>query len=176
MVFLRFCGCNLKCPFCDTDFAAGEEMTVEEILSAIDAARKEGVTSPGNAGLCRRVVVTGGEPALQADGALIAALHSAGYVIHMETNGTRPLPEGIDWITFSPKADWLDNAEPAIERADELKLVYTGQDPERWTGFNAKHFFLQPCSCRNTSEVVAYVLAHPVWNLSLQTHKYLEIR
>lgn len=181
MVFLRFSGCNLRCPFCDTDFASGEEMTVEEILSAIDAARKEGVPATGNkctdgAGLCRRVVVTGGEPALQADDGLIAALHSAGYVIHMETNGTRPLPEGIDWITFSPKTDWVKGAEPAIDRADELKLVYTGQDPERWTGFNARHFFLQPCSCRNTSEVVAYVLAHPVWNLSLQTHKYLEIR
>lgn len=165
-IFLRLALCNLKCPFCDTDFSASTPMTAEEILSSLGKASKD----------CRTVVLTGGEPALQADEALIKALHKSGYTIHIETNGTKALPEGIDWITLSPKSDWLKDAEPVITEADELKLVYTGQNPERWLSFNAKHFFLQPCSQKNTSEVLAYILEHPGWRLSLQTHKYFGFR
>lgn len=165
-VFLRFSGCNLKCPFCDTDFAAATAMTEDELINALKEVSAE----------CRRVIVTGGEPALQLDEALVQRLHKEGYTIHIETNGTRPLPEGIDWITFSPKQDWQATATPVITRADELKLVYTGQDAGRWLAFPADHYFLQPCSGQNTKEVVTYIMSHPRWRLSLQTHKYLNIR
>ena len=166
MVFVRFSGCNLACPFCDTDFSAGTPMSLEEIVAE---AAKAG-------GDCRRVVFTGGEPTLQLDEALTGAFHGRGYLIHMETNGTRPVPAGVDWVTFSPKSDWQEGAEPAIAKADELKLVYTGQDPARWESFPAEHRYLQPCSGKNIRETMAYILAHPVWNLSLQTHKILSIR
>ena len=165
-IFLRLALCNLKCHFCDTDFSTSRPMTADDILAALKEASSE----------CQVVVLTGGEPALQADTDLIDALHGAGYSIHIETNGTKPLPEGIDWITLSPKSDWQKGAEPVISRADELKLVYTGQNPEKWLSFPAKHFFLQPCSQKNTSGVLAYILEHPGWRLSLQIHKYLDIR
>lgn len=166
VVFLRFSGCNLKCPFCDTDFTASQQMTEDNI---VDALLK---TAPD----CRRIVITGGEPALQLDQALVDRLHKAGYIIHIETNGTRQLPEGIDWVTFSPKSDWQASAKTAITKADELKLVYTGQDADKWLDFPADHYFLQPCSGENTKEVVTYIMSHPRWRLSLQTHKYLNIR
>ena len=166
MVFVRFSGCNLACPFCDTDFSAAREMTLGEILAEVRALGGE----------CRRLLVTGGEPALQIDPAFIEAFHAAGYTIHIETNGTLPLPAGIDWVTLSPKEDWQPHGTVVLSRADELKLVYTGQDVERWLTFPAEHHFLQPCSGQNTEEVVRYVLDHPRWSLSLQTHKLLDIR
>ncbi len=166
VVFLRFSGCNLKCPFCDTDFAAATAMDLDTLIAELKK------TAPD----CRRIVITGGEPALQLDATLVQRLHKEGYTIHIETNGTKPLPDGIDWITFSPKQDWQPTASPAITRADELKLVYTGQDAKRWLDFPADHYFLQPCSGQNTKEVVTYIMSHPRWRLSLQTHKYLDIR
>lgn len=166
MVFVRFAGCNLSCPFCDTDFLHGEMLSAGEILSAIRAASTE----------CRTLCLTGGEPSLQLDAPLGNLLREAGYRLHIETNGTRPLPPGLDWVTLSPKTDWVDGAEVVLERADELKLVYTGQDPTRWASFPASCHYLQPCSCQNTEEVVTYIKSHPFWQLSLQTHKYLGIR
>lgn len=161
MVFVRFSGCNLQCPFCDTDHSARVEMTVEEIVAAVQA----------RGGACRRICLTGGEPSLQLDAALVDALHGAGYRLHVETNGTRDLPEGLDWITLSPKA-----APVVLEKADEVKLVLSeGIDPSPWEAFPAPWHFIQPCSCRNTEEVIEYVKAHPQWRLSLQTHKYLAI-
>ncbi len=166
MVFVRLAGCNLRCPFCDTDFSASQPMTLDEILADVRAL----------AGDCRRIVVTGGEPSLQMDDAFVGAFHEAGFRIHVETNGTRPLPAGIDWITVSPKEDCQPQGTVVLDRADELKLVYTGQDISRWTSFPATHHFLQPCSGQNTEEVVRQVLDHPFWKLSLQTHKLLAIR
>ncbi|MBO6081996.1 MAG: radical SAM protein [Bacteroidales bacterium] len=166
MVFVRFSGCNLACPFCDTDFSAAREMTLDEILAESGAL----------GGACRRLLVTGGEPALQITPAFLEAFHAAGYTIHIETNGTLPLPAGIDWITLSPKSDWQPAGTVVLERADELKLVYTGQDFSRWEAFPAQYHYLQPCSGQNTEKVVEQVLAHPFWRLSLQVHKYLEIR
>ncbi len=166
MVFVRFSGCNLKCPFCDTDFEAYESMTMETVLS--EAARV--------GGSCRRVVLTGGEPSLQADEALVGAFHRRGYSVHIETNGTRELPEGIDWITVSPKSDWQKSGKVILRKADELKLVYTGQDVSIWEDYDARYHYLQPCSGKNTKEVVTFVLSHPIWNLSLQIHKMLDIR
>mgnify|MGYP002625583548 CR=1 FL=1 len=166
-VFLRFAGCNLRCPFCDTDYAASQPMDEDAIVINLKKS------APG----CHRIIVTGGEPALQLDQPLVDRLHAEGYTIHVETNGTRALPDGIDWITFSPKQDWQAAAKTALTGADELKLVYTGQaDADRWLAFPATHYFLQPCSGQNTKEVVAYIMSHPRWRLSLQTHKYLDIK
>ena len=154
----------------------------------------------------RRVCLTGGEPALQVDAALVDALHAAGFTVHIETNGTRPLPAGIDWVTLSPKSDFVEAPSLAIKAADEIKLVYIPNetDPERWLSFPAKHHFLQPCwspsdgksgigqpssaqpspawpspaasGSSNVAETVAYILAHPAWRLSLQTHRILGLR
>lgn len=158
-VFVRFSGCNLKCSFCDTRHEEGTLMSDEEILRAISAF-------PSNV-----VILTGGEPSLWIDRAFIDLLHRAGKYICIETNGTNPLPEGIDWVTCSPKGVPL-----RLAHIDEVKVVYTGQDLTEYAGLKATWHFLQPCSCRNTKEVVEYILHHPQWRLSLQTHKLIDIR
>ena len=124
------------------------------------------------------MVCTGGEPLLQMDEGLIAALHVAGFEIAVETNGTLEPPEGIDWICVSPKA----GSETVLLRGNELKLVYPqpGAQPERFAGAEFEHFFLQPMDGprieANIAAAVAYCLEHPQWRLSLQTHKILGIR
>lgn len=158
--FIRFSGCNLKCPFCDTHHEEGTLMSDEEILAEV---RKYPA---------RTVILTGGEPSLWIDEELINLLHQAGKFICIETNGTRPLPDGVDWITCSPK----QGGELKLTRMDEVKVVYEGQDLTAYELLPATHFFLQPCSCKNTAETVAYVLANPKWRLSLQTHKLIDIR
>ena len=160
-VFVRLSGCNLRCPFCDTDHTAATPMTAEAIVA--EASRYPS----------RHLVLTGGEPALQADAALVDALHAAGFFIQVETNGSRQLPAGIDWITCSPK-----DAPVVLPRIDELKIVYQGQDVETIAAAcpQPRVRFLQPCSGSNTAEVVAYILSHPHWRLSLQTHKLIDIR
>ena len=110
---------------------------------------------------------TGGEPAIWNDEAFIDMLHKAGKYICIETNGTRPLPKGIDWVTCSPK----EGAPLKIAHMDEVKVVYLGQDLSSYIKLPAKYHFLQPGSCRNTMETVNYILQHPEWQLSLQTHK-----
>ena len=163
-VFVRLSGCNLRCPFCDTDFSTYTEMTADEIVAEVQRL----VPAPQVL-----VILTGGEPSLQVDEALTAALHTTGKRICMETNGTHPLPAGIDWITCSPK----EGSRIVLPHADELKIVYQNQDVEQWAKqIPATHLYLQPCSCQNTEAVIAYILAHPHWHLSLQTHKYLSIR
>ena len=123
------------------------------------------------------MVCTGGEPLLQVDPALVAALHDAGFEIAIETNGTQLPPPGIDWICVSPKA----GAEQKLRHGDELKLVYPqpGAEPEHFTGQDFRHFFLQPmdgpAKDANTKAATAYCLAHPQWRLSLQTHKLIGI-
>ena len=161
-VFIRFSGCNLRCPFCDTRHEEGTFMSDEQLIEAL-------ADYP-----CRMVILTGGEPSLWIDEALIERLHQAGKYICIETNGTHPLPQGIDWITCSPK----QGTHLALTRANELKIVLTDNTaPEHWlTQIQADHLFLQPCSCQNTEQVVDYILLHPHWRLSLQTHKYLHIR
>ena len=124
-------------------------------------------------------IKTGGEPSLQLDERLVEALHTAGYKVHVETNGTRFLPRGVDWVTVSPKSDvegLKGNGKVVLEEADEVKVVFQGKEVEPWAGFPAKWYFLQPCSCGNTAQTIGYILAHPRWRLSLQTHKYLDIR
>lgn len=160
-VFLRLSGCNRRCTFCDTDHSASTPMTAREIALKCAAYPS------------RHLVVTGGEPLLQLDTELIDALHREGFRIAVETNGSLPVPAGVDWVTCSPKDPPL-----AIDRIDELKIVFTpDSDPEAIAAAlpHAKHLFLQPLSCSNTADVVDYLLGHPRWRLSLQTHKLIDI-
>lgn len=163
-VFVRFSGCNLRCPFCDTDFSTYSAMTAEEIASAVQHLSADSHVL---------IILTGGEPSLQADELLLSTLHSTGKRICMETNGTHPIASGIDWITCSPK----EGSRVVIAFADELKIVYQHQDVEQWAEhIPSTHLYLQPCSCQNTADVIDYILRHPHWHLSLQTHKYIDIR
>ena len=158
-VFIRFSGCNLKCSFCDTLHESGVMMSDEEIIQEIEKYP------------ARMVVLTGGEPSLWIDKTFIDLLHSAGKYVCIETNGTRLLPENIDWVTCSPKI----GAKVVKQRMDEVKVVYEGQDVALYESLVADHYFLQPCSCKNTQETVACVMKHPKWRLSLQTHKLIAI-
>ena len=173
MVFLRLSGCNLKCPFCDTEHGSFREMTAEEIVREMQAYG------------CGRACVTGGEPSLQLDKELVDALHDAGFRIHVETNGTRPLPEGVDWVTLSPKTDvpgLKGDGTVVLEKADELKVVYAGGVDEKWAAFPAEWHFLQPCDVGDPeknrailAETIDHVRRNPLWRLSLQTHKLMNI-
>lgn len=159
-VFLRFSGCNRKCHFCDTDHFEGTEMTADEIARSCAAFP------------ARHLVATGGEPLMQLDSALLRKLKAEGFYVQIETNGSLPVPPEVDWVTCSPKA-----APWAVDRVDELKIVYEGQDVEETASlFDAPRRFLQPCSGLNTAETIAYILEHPSWRLSLQTHKLIDIR
>lgn len=162
-VFVRLSGCNRACPFCDTDFSRSTEMTEAEIVDAVVAYPAGAIT-----------VITGGEPALQLTPSLVDALHRAGRRVHIETNGSLPLPDAVDWVTCSPKTPPY-----AITRIDELKLVLTpGCDPDAVAATlpQAAVYSLQPLSCSNTDACIDYIKAHPRWSLSLQTHKLLNIR
>lgn len=174
-VFVRFSGCNLKCPFCDTDFEAYTPMTVADIMAAIGQWRA-----------CGFVVLTGGEPSLQIDDALLVALHDAGFYVAVETNGTHRLPESVDWVTWSPKDQFATHVPPlALQHVDEVKVVFDGEhSPEGYVAMaSGAYLCLQPCDTGNEarnreikSQCVDYILSHPHWHLSLQTHKLLDIR
>lgn len=193
-VFLRFAGCNLwsgrerdradaVCDFCDTDFrgtdgqGGGRFADAGELAEHVDAVWSEGRAAGNDIAAQRYVVCTGGEPLLQLDGPLIDALHTRGFEIAVETNGTRLAPPGIDWVCVSPKAD----AALAQRGGDELKLVYPQPEapPERFADLDFRHFYLQPMDgpalTENTARAVAYCKAHPRWRLSLQTHKLIGI-
>ncbi|HZP09072.1 7-carboxy-7-deazaguanine synthase [Methyloceanibacter sp.] len=186
-VFCRFAGCNLWsgreedrataiCNFCDTDFVGTDGQGGGKFADAKALARACRTAWRGNSGTPPFVVLTGGEPMLQVDDALIAALHEAGFEIAIETNGTLPVPRAIDWICVSPKA-----GAPLVQRSgDELKLVYPqpSLDPRELEGLDFRHFLLQPMdagakSAANASAAIDYCLAHPKWRLSMQTHKLL---
>lgn len=142
-VFVRFSGCNLKCSFCDTRHDEGTMMSDGEIVAEV-------MKYPA----CM-VVLTGGEPGLWIDAEWVDALHQKGKYVCIETNGTRGLPENIDWVTCSPK----EGTEIKLKRMDEVKVVYIGQNVSAYLNFPACHYFLQPCSCANTEEVIQYSLA-----------------
>ena len=118
------------------------------------------------------VILTGGEPSLWIDDNFIDLLHQAGKYVCIETNGTRPLPDSIDWITCSPK----QGVKLSLNKIDEVKVVYEGQNIDVYELLPAEHFFLQPCSCSNTALTVDCVMRHPKWRLSLQTHKLIDIQ
>jgi 7-carboxy-7-deazaguanine synthase (Cx14CxxC type) len=189
-VFCRFAGCNLwtgreadrrtaVCQFCDTDFVGtdgvggGKFSDATALAGAIASAWPARDDSGGR----RYVVCTGGEPTLQLDDALIAALHAREFEIAVESNGTLPMLAGIDWICISPKA----GTQLAQTTGDELKLVYPqgGAPPDRFVHLDFRHFLLQPMDGPdrepNTAAALAYCLAHPRWSLSLQTQKLLGI-
>jgi 7-carboxy-7-deazaguanine synthase (Cx14CxxC type) len=186
-VFCRFAGCNLwtgreedragaVCTFCDTDFVGtdgdggGKFKTADDLADEI--ARHWGDT-PSH----RFVVLTGGEPLLQVDPALIEALHARMFTIAVETNGTVEPPAGLDWICVSPKAD----APLVLTSGHELKLVYPQPlaQPERFAGLDFENFFLQPMDSvlkrEHTKAAVDYCMQHPQWRLSVQMHKVVGI-
>lgn len=186
-VFCRFTGCNLwtgreadraraVCNFCDTDFVGTDGEGGGRFASAEDLAHAVAAAWPTQH-QDRFVVLTGGEPLLQVDEPLLKALHAEGFEIAVETNGTQPIPKGIDWVCVSPKG----TAEVVVTEGDELKLVYPqpGLDPARFESLAFRHLVLQPLDDltrkSNTEACVRYCLAHPRWRMSLQTHKVLGI-
>lgn len=167
-VFVRLSGCNLRCSFCDTTHTSFTEMSEAEIVASAS-------TFPA-----RHVVITGGEPTMQLNAILTDLLHEAGFFIQLETNGSLPLAEGcqVDWVTCSPKA-----LPVVITPIHELKLVYHGQDVSAWESFPAKVHSLQPLDTQDplrNADIIAstfqYILKHPIWKLSLQTHKIINVR
>ncbi|MDQ7730023.1 7-carboxy-7-deazaguanine synthase [Halomonas sp. SpR8] len=187
-VFCRFSGCNLwsgreadrpmaKCTFCDTDFIGTNGINGGKFVTATALAEHIAALWPSqNDNATPYVVFTGGEPLLQLDAALIATLHSHGFEVAVETNGTLKPPPGIDWLCVSPKG-----SNPlAVTRGDELKLVYpqSGAPPEQFSRLGFRHFFLQPMDLApldqaksTVAEATAYCMANPQWRLSLQMHK-----
>jgi 7-carboxy-7-deazaguanine synthase len=187
-VFVRFAGCNLwsgreqdrataVCTFCDTDFVGvdglggGKFATAEALVAAVEEHWGEGREN-------RFVVLTGGEPMLQVDDALVDALHAAAFFVAIESNGTLPVHPGIDWVCISPKAGSV-----TVQRAgDELKLVWPqpGSDPHAMEGWDFANFLVQPLddadAAANGEAAVAFVMARPKWRLSVQTHKLLGLR
>ncbi|MBL6935859.1 MAG: 7-carboxy-7-deazaguanine synthase [Alphaproteobacteria bacterium] len=194
-VLCRFAGCNLwsgreedredaECVFCDTDFVGtdgpggGVFEAAADVATAVAHCWAEG--KAGSAGTKPLVICTGGEPLLQLDDALIGALHDAGFEVAVESNGTLPAPQGIDWLTVSPKSAADDPA--LVQRSgDELKLVFPqpGVEPEDFAALDFTHFYLQPMDGpdkqRNTALVLDYCRRHPRWRVSLQTHKILGV-
>ena len=200
-VFVRFAGCNLRCPFCDTEFDTYREMTAEEILAEVDECRKD--VSPCDAYSKPLLVLTGGEPTLQVDEAFVELLHQHGYEVAMESNGILPAPKNLDWLTVSPKGsgEWREERGERREDSgkrlpDEIKVVfdedtptrlpsilssleYLSKHPSLWEGLGRHPLrYLQPCDTGDAERnahilhlCIEYIKQHPCWRLSLQTHK-----
>ncbi len=195
-IFCRFAGCNLWsgreedrptaiCQFCDTDFVGTDGIGGGKFESAADLAKTIEATWLEVMGTqhYRYVVMTGGEPLLQLDAPLIEALHQRHFEIAIETNGTIKIPSGIDWVCLSPKA----NAELLVKQADEIKLVVPQIEHQsietvlhRFEGMDFRHRYLQPMDGpqlrENTAFAVELCQKHPLWRLSLQTHKMIGIQ
>ena len=177
-LFVRMSGCNLKCPFCDTDHNPAIEMTASEICK--EAVRQTG----GTKGIL--VVLTGGEPTLQVDEPLVEALHAAipHCEIAIETNGTHPVAKGIDWITLSPKDIFVSSADIILLKVDELKVVFDGIHPiPSYDNSEWQCGYVQPCdtgdNMRNADiikQTIDFVKHHSEWTISLQAHKFLGVR
>ncbi|MBO4582003.1 MAG: radical SAM protein [Bacteroidales bacterium] len=178
-VFVRFSGCNLHCPFCDTDFSSGTPVSEEDIKKEVAKYRAP------------LVVITGGEPALQLTESLVNLLHSIGKTVAVETNGTLALPKNADWVTLSPKDMYLGKkACPVLKEADEIKIVFDGTTGpiiqnyiSKYQNILVKHRFIQPCDTGNAAKnaeiikkTIEFCKANPEWRLSLQTHKILNIK
>ena len=209
-VFIRFAGCNLRCSFCDTEFESYREMSREEILAEISRYEVRGTRCEISryevrgtrcedskvqtsalrhqpSALSPLIVLTGGEPTLQVDEAFVDFLHQHGYEVSMESNGTRPAPQNLDWLTVSPKSRGTRYEVQGKRVPDEIKLVFDEHtDPEAIlpseTSNHSPLLYLQPCDTgdaqRNkviTQACVEYIKQHPQWRLSLQTHKLIDI-
>lgn len=174
-VFVRFSGCNLRCAFCDTQHQEGLEMSVEGIIHSVNQYP-----------VAQWIILTGGEPSLFIDEEFVKALKAGtGKKVAIETNGTRPLPAGIDWVTLSPKTGFEggDLVPCMLDRCDELKVVYCHQDLSQYQNIKTENRFLQPCyspapaqNQANLEACVAAVLQHPGWRLSVQIHRVIGIR
>jgi organic radical activating enzyme len=173
-VFVRFSGCNLRCAFCDTQHQQGTMMSMQEIVDEVNRYP-----------MAPLIVLTGGEPSLFIDEAFVDELKQKTHkTITIETNGTRPLPFNLDWVTLSPKTAFEGgDLEPCIlQRCDELKVVYLGQDLAQYEAIEACHRFLQPCYCEDAAQrtanmkaCVEAVMTHSGWRLSLQVHRVIGI-
>ena len=174
-VFVRFSGCNLHCDFCDTQHQQGRMMSMQNIVAEVNKYPDASL-----------LVLTGGEPSLFIDKEFVAALKTGTEkLVAIETNGTRVLPQNIDWVTLSPKNAFAGGeSEPCVlTRCNELKVLYLGQDLTQYGTIEASHRFLQPCYSpdeaqrqKNMQACVEAVLSHPQWRLSLQMHRILNIR
>jgi 7-carboxy-7-deazaguanine synthase (Cx14CxxC type) len=188
-VFCRFAGCNLWsgreedrasaiCQFCDTDFVGTNGDGGGKFETAALLAQTIASFWPTGFDAHKFVVLTGGEPLLQVDTALVQALHAQGFSIAVETNGTVLPPDGIDWLCVSPKA----GSELLVKQGHELKLVFpqAAADPAQFASLHFEHFYLQPmdgpAARANTQAAIAYAQSHPQWRLSVQTHKMIGIR
>ena len=190
-IFCRFTGCNLwsghekhradaVCQFCDTDFVGtdgdggGSFKNAEDLAKAVVSYWPDSITDV----IHPYVICTGGEPLLQLDKDLIEAFHNEGAEVAIETNGTLPVPEGVDWVCVSPKS----GSTVVVEKGDEIKLVYPqeGHQPTDFVHLNFEHFFLQPMFDEDENghvkETIEYCLTHPRWSLSLQSHKLLGLQ
>lgn len=177
-VFVRFSGCNLRCSFCDTQHEDGREMSDRQIVDEINNYHASWI------------ILTGGEPSLHIDSGFIRFLkEKTGKLISIETNGSRPIPPEIDWVTVSPKQGIGNNEDYEIkaERADEIKVVDMGQELEVYKTLpcvtGKTEFRLQPCFvedpdqfAENISSTVSRVLENPEWKLSIQLHRFLGIQ
>jgi len=206
-VFVRFAGCNLRCPFCDTEFDSFREMTDDEIIEEMSRSEERGARSEDSLAAPRfkpLVVLTGGEPTLQVDEPFVDLLHKHGYEVAMESNGTRPAPRNLDWLTVSPKVGrgarseergtrnegrGTGNEERGTRLPDELKVVFDeNTDPESYlpspfTLHPSPKLYLQPCDTGDTArnarivrQCIDYIKTHPHWRLSLQTHKLADFK
>ncbi|MBI3285934.1 MAG: 7-carboxy-7-deazaguanine synthase [Burkholderiales bacterium] len=187
-VFCRFSGCNLwsgreedrataTCQFCDTDFVGSDGERGGKFTTAAALAAVIDQLWPDAYPASKYVVFTGGEPLLQLDTELIQAMHGAGFEIAIETNGTLPVPAGVDWICVSPKM----GAELVVRKGDEIKVVIpqSDQDMQVYANLDFQHYFVQamdgPFRDDNTRRAIEFCKRHPQWKLSLQTHKLLQI-
>lgn len=165
-IFIRFSGCNVCCSFCDTEHQGHVKMDDEDILFSLNHYAP-----------CKTVILTGGEPAMQVDAAFISRLHDEGYKVAIETNGTIKLPEGIDWITVSPKHSPVKLKQTS---GNELKLVYQNQPfsvLNNYSSMKFDHLYLQPCSNKNIEETVDMVKRMAgTWHLSIQIQKLIKIQ
>jgi len=181
-VFLRFAGCNLDCSEqthgfdCDTDFSKGQLLEAPQIVEQVKAVCAE---------RCDWIILTGGEPTLQLDAPLVNQLKAAGFKLAIETNGTRPVPAGVDWVCVSPK---VEDSALKQHQADEVKYVRVAGDPLPARAVQAKHYLLSPAfdvasrgnaaqlSRANLEWCIKLCLEHPPWRLSVQQHHIWGIR
>lgn len=187
-VFCRFSGCNLwsgresdranaVCKFCDTDFVGTDGELGGKFSDSATLAKTINSLWPSAYAASKYVVFTGGEPLLQLDAALIDSMHACGFEIAIETNGTLPVPVGVDWICVSPKM----GAQLVVHKGNELKVVIpqAGQKLQAYEGFAFDNFFVQPMDGpaieQNTRLAIDICKQNPKWKLSLQTHKFLQI-
>lgn len=171
-IFIRFSGCNLKCPFCDTTHHTYQELSEDEIIGFVSQYKSE------------LVVITGGEPTLQLTDSLVERLHKIHKFVTIETNGTVSVPQDVDWITVSPKQEYVGQfAKPIISKANEVKVVYDNIHNVSDYGIEAEFYFVQPCDTgddKKNEEIIKscinFIKENPKWRLSLQTQKILRVR